>query len=519
MTVRPLVATIVALLALGFTSSPSVAQPEVGYAWADQPSAARYAPDARYAYNSGGGAIEVTRQGLGDYTVVFRGLGGGPAGGHVQVSSYGPRGVRCEIGQWGNQGGDFVIRIHCFAAISLRADAQFTVLTLRPASARSALGYAWASNPGALAYQPDAAYAYSGSGLPVSIRRLSLGRYAVRFQGLASGLTHGGNAQVTAYGQSGEFCQTVSWHPNGADAVINIACFNAAGAPAGSRFAALFTTPAGLPGPMGFAWGDRPLDAAYAPHRQYRHNPGDGDVGVQRLALGTYAVRFDGFGGEAAAGGTVKASAYGPDPAICQPERWGTGTAETDIVVRCFGPDGFARDSAWSLLALRLQPGAPLAALEPLPSTPAAVEPAAIVTEPAPPLPTLAEPVTTEPAPAPTAGTVTQRRLLPDGSVEIRYPNGTVKRIREGGYTIRQPDGTVTPFLHVDSQPAVPPSLPPATEPWLSWHNQSLLEIIRGLTGNEAAVTRYLTREQNDGLSLYEQIARRTDAIDWMLQE
>jgi hypothetical protein len=325
----------------------------------------------------------------------------------------------------------------------------------------------------------------------------------VRFQGLAAALTHGGNAQVSAYGASGEFCQPVSWHPRGPDVVVNVACFNAAGAPADSRFTALFLTPADLPGPGGFAWGDRPREGGYAPHRQYRFTPAAADMTVQRLALGTYSVRFAGLGGAQAAGGTVKASAYGPDPAICQPERWGAGAAEMAIVVRCFGPDGAPRDSTWSLLALRLEPGAPLAAPEP---------PLGVAE-----LPQIVE--TIQPTPSPSGNAVTQRRLLPDGTAEIVYADGTVKKVFKGGYTITRPGQAPQTFLYQQAQPPTPPSLPAATQPWLAWHNESLLGIIRGLAGDEAAVATYLEQEQSDGLSLYDQIARRTTAIGWMLQE
>jgi hypothetical protein len=101
----------------------------VGYAWANNPSAASYAPMAAYAYNSAGGPITITRNGVGRYAVQFAGLGGGSSfGGNVQVTSYGGDSASCKVQSWGSGGSNFVANINCFSATGAPVDSRYTVM-------------------------------------------------------------------------------------------------------------------------------------------------------------------------------------------------------------------------------------------------------------------------------------------------------------------------------------------------------------------------------------------------------
>ena len=101
----------------------------LGYAWADRPASASYQPPADYTFNSAGGPITVKRQGTGRYTIRFAGLGGnGRAGGHVEVTSYGPGSERCTIGSWSSDAADFVANVLCFDTTGSAIDARYTVL-------------------------------------------------------------------------------------------------------------------------------------------------------------------------------------------------------------------------------------------------------------------------------------------------------------------------------------------------------------------------------------------------------
>lgn len=120
-------------------SSSAFAQ--VGYAWANQPSAANYNPDPLYAYNSARGSIGIRRNGVGKYTVRFGRLGGkGKGGGHVQVTAYGGGGATCKVGRWNYKRPDFVVQITCRKADGRHADSHYTVLAGWPRPGGSVTG-------------------------------------------------------------------------------------------------------------------------------------------------------------------------------------------------------------------------------------------------------------------------------------------------------------------------------------------------------------------------------------------
>ncbi|CAN5508622.1 hypothetical protein BH10PLA2_BH10PLA2_10650 [soil metagenome] len=117
------------------TASPAPTQTagRMGYAWADQPTAASYAPNATFAHNSAGGPITVNRTDVGTYSVTFAGLGGnGQAGGHVQVTPYGAGAETARVVKWTSIGADLVVNIRCSNPAGDAVDAQFDVLVMGP---------------------------------------------------------------------------------------------------------------------------------------------------------------------------------------------------------------------------------------------------------------------------------------------------------------------------------------------------------------------------------------------------
>ena len=99
-----------------------------GYAWADKPTQPNYTPSSAYSYNSSGGNIKVTRKGVGTYAIRFAGLGGrGTAGGHAQVSAYGPGSELCKIKSWDSRMADFTVNVGCFKSNGQAVDTRFLV--------------------------------------------------------------------------------------------------------------------------------------------------------------------------------------------------------------------------------------------------------------------------------------------------------------------------------------------------------------------------------------------------------
>lgn len=112
---------------------PSLPLGAIGYAWANDPGSASYAPSAAYAYSSAGLPITITRSGKGLYAVKFAGLGGrSKPGGTVQVSGYGGANTMCKVGSWSSGGADFITNVRCYDAIGSLADSMYTVLVWWP---------------------------------------------------------------------------------------------------------------------------------------------------------------------------------------------------------------------------------------------------------------------------------------------------------------------------------------------------------------------------------------------------
>jgi hypothetical protein len=112
------------------------------------------------------------------------------------------------------------------------------------------------------------------------------------------------------------------------------------------------------------------------------------------------------------------------------------------------------------------------------------------------------------------------RRVLPNGHVELRYPDGTIRERYRGGETVTNPDGSQRRLSYASAQWPTPPSAPPDTThaKWLDAENTRLLDIMRTMVGNdEPSVQHYLSQESS-GISTYQQITSRTDAIGMLVR-
>jgi len=112
-----------------------------------------------------------------------------------------------------------------------------------------------------------------------------------------------------------------------------------------------------------------------------------------------------------------------------------------------------------------------------------------------------------------------QRKILDDGTVEIREADGTVRKYHpDGSITMIFPDGRTQRAIPMQIRVATPPlSLlsEASLKPWLEAHNKNLFFIIQGLltSADQDRSMRALTNAES-GKSLYEQIDFRTGAIE-----
>ncbi len=101
----------------------------MGFAWANNPTAASYTPSTTYSFNSSGGPVSISRIGVGSYDVTFTDLGGqGRAGGNVQVTGYGSSANDCKVRWWSSSGADFRARVQCFNPSGSAVDDRYTIL-------------------------------------------------------------------------------------------------------------------------------------------------------------------------------------------------------------------------------------------------------------------------------------------------------------------------------------------------------------------------------------------------------
>ena len=111
-----------------------------------------------------------------------------------------------------------------------------------------------------------------------------------------------------------------------------------------------------------------------------------------------------------------------------------------------------------------------------------------------------------------------QKSLTPQGIVELRYPDGTIKTSVKCGYNTTCPDGRKIPAQCTMMQ-APPPTFPPlpndaSTQTWLKEHNQALMAILGELLGNDqGSIANYKKNYENGSVSLYSQMYSRTTVI------
>jgi hypothetical protein len=116
-----------------------------------------------------------------------------------------------------------------------------------------------------------------------------------------------------------------------------------------------------------------------------------------------------------------------------------------------------------------------------------------------------------------------ERSILPDGKVQVRYPDGRVVVYETScGWTTTFPDGTTSHVACSQVQTASLPGTPTdaALATFLGDHNDRLLGHISRLVGNDQPqVDLYLAFEGQEADSIYKQIKLRTELIGKLLAQ
>ena len=178
-----------------FAGSAPAGATILGFALADEKSAASYTPDPSRSNNAvGGGPITASRTSTGVYKMDFAGLAL-DAIENVQVMPYGDDAARCVVKSWGGS----TVNVHCYDTFGTLADAQYAVLIAgkKPGGTARVVAYAHANESTSASYVPALSYSRGDGGVTAS--RSALGTYSIAFDGHV--LDDGAHVQVSAQGQ------------------------------------------------------------------------------------------------------------------------------------------------------------------------------------------------------------------------------------------------------------------------------------------------------------------------------
>lgn len=206
------------------------------------------------------------------------------------------------------------------------------------------LGYVWANEPSLGNYTPDPAYSYNSSGGAVEIDSPFMGTYSVTFFGLGP-VAESGDVQVTAFSDDGPaHCNIIGWVSAGPDLLIDLLCYDPAGALVDTRYDVLFISTAGGISGLAYAWANNAGSASYTPNSLYSYNGGGGSITATRSGVGQYTMTFDGIAGPS--GGHYQVSAYGGGSEFCIVVGWGPKT----VSISCFDAAGTPVDVQYTVL-------------------------------------------------------------------------------------------------------------------------------------------------------------------------
>lgn len=123
-----------------------------------------------------------------------------------------------------------------------------------------------------------------------------------------------------------------------------------------------------------------------------------------------------------------------------------------------------------------------------------------------------------QPVPAvASAGGGISRAILPDGTVEVTFPDSVKKRYYVGRTETIWPDGRRSSAIAISAPRPSPPALPSETavRNWIDLEASDLLDTIKTLLrGDDASIGNYLASEQ--GLTIYQKVDKRIRCIFYL---
>jgi len=319
----------------------------VAFAWADNASSSAYTPSTTYSYNPTGGAISASRSSTGVYSITFAGMGSvGIGGGNVQVTAYSASDRRCKVNSWL---GD-TVHVRCFDTAGNPVDTPYSVFYRKPIWKLLTEYFAAAHVPGStpIGIPTSVIDRYnrhpgpSGQS-PVVVTRLNTGTYSVEFTDIHKLGYNGGNAQITASGFAGNYCNVVGWLFD----TVTVQCFSQTTSAINQSFQVALFMPRQDNEQLAYVRADNPAQPIQTPPDHYTHNPSGGLVQITRLATpGLVRVTFTGLSAYGVDQGVPIVTAYGPSSDRCKLVSWNGD----DVDVICLTALGAVTYASFSLI-------------------------------------------------------------------------------------------------------------------------------------------------------------------------
>jgi putative cell wall-binding protein len=211
----------------------------MAYVWANAPASASYTPDANFQFNSSSALNTIKRVGVGEYSVVFPGLGGAGANfkDAVMVTSFGAAANRCRMESQSITSASASVGVLCNNKNGQRVDSSFTLIYARggglsPFATRWASGFTNDANSANYTVSPD--FTQNSGGGSITVARTATGVFDVTFVG--QGTLQGSHVQVNAFTSSFNHCNIASWGLAGSDLKVTVSCYDNDGLPTNERF-------------------------------------------------------------------------------------------------------------------------------------------------------------------------------------------------------------------------------------------------------------------------------------------
>ena len=351
--VKNTIPAFVALAAFAVLGASQLYAQAIGYVWNNNPTMpGTTTPDTLYSYNSSGGAISITRNNTGNYSVLFSGLGNS-FNSNVQVTAYGPGPDFCISGGWFSpNGADVEANVYYYNPAGNSDDHSFTMLYQSRTSSdvtKPSVGFLFANQPTASSYTPDTLYQYNPGGGTNTITRNSTGNYTANLPGFTRA---GGTVIITAYGSSPARCQVSFWSNGSSGANVNVNCTDSTGAASDQEFTLVYsifeTAGYGVGSANGgaiWAYNDT-RKTPYDVSKKYSIAIDGETMYAQRTGIGSYAWTMNVE--DTWTSSTVLVTAYDAPGNYCSTNEWLSSSTTTTVYVNCFNAAGAPADTEFT---------------------------------------------------------------------------------------------------------------------------------------------------------------------------